>query len=159
MSRKVIIYKRKKQGKTDYSQRLNLLKSGKLRLVIRRFSNNILAQIIEYHPNGDKILITAHSNALKKLGWKHHKGNLSAAYLTGALCAKKAKENKIEEAVLDIGLQESIKGSAIFSALKGAVDAGLQIPHSKEIFPDETRIQGSSDEIKKNFEEVKGKLI
>ena len=35
-------YKRKKEGKTDYKQRILLLKSRKLRLVIRKSLNNIL---------------------------------------------------------------------------------------------------------------------
>jgi len=35
-----------------------------------------------------------------------------------------------------------VKGSRVFAALKGAVDAGLKVPHSESILPDESRIKG-----------------
>ena len=117
-------YKRKKEGKTDYKQRILLLKSRKLRLVIRKSLNNILLQIIEYSPDGDKILISTHSNQLKKFNWKFHRSNMPSAYLTGLLCGMKAKFKKIHEAVLDIGLSKNVKKTAIYAALKGAIDAG-----------------------------------
>jgi large subunit ribosomal protein L18 len=34
------------------------------------------------------------------------------------------------------------KGARVFAAIKGAIDAGLRIPASEEIFPDEARIRG-----------------
>ena len=40
------------------------------------------------------------------------------------------------------GLKASIKGSKVFAALKGAVDAGLEVPHGEFIFPDDERIRG-----------------
>ena len=33
---------------------------------MRRFSKNILAQVIEYNPDGDKVIVSAHTNELKK---------------------------------------------------------------------------------------------
>ena len=47
MRRKLLIlsYKRKREGKTDYRKRLKLLKSDKLRFVVRKSLNNILTQI------------------------------------------------------------------------------------------------------------------
>ena len=160
MSRLTLLtYKRKRQGKTNYKKRLALLKSNKPRFVVRRFSNSILAQIVIYKPSGDQVIVTARSNNLKKLGWAHHKGNLSAAYLTGTLCAKKAKEKDIQEAILDMGNHISVKGSAVYSALKGAIDAGLKIKHSKEVLPSEDRIKGKSPEIQKSFMEIKNKLL
>jgi len=80
MSRTVIPYKRKMKGKTDYKHRLNILKSGKLRLVVRKSINNILLQIIEYEPNGDRVLMSVHSSTLKKYGWASHRGNIPSAY-------------------------------------------------------------------------------
>jgi large subunit ribosomal protein L18 len=47
------------------------------------------------------------------------------------------------EAVLDIGLAASSSGSRVFAALKGMVDAGLDIPHSEEIIPSDDRISGA----------------
>jgi hypothetical protein len=43
---------------------------------------------------------------------------------------------------LDIGLNPPIKGSRIYAALKGVVDSGLDIPHSPDILPDDSRISG-----------------
>ena len=163
MRRKLLIlsYKRKREGKTDYRKRLKLLKSDKLRFVVRKSLNNILTQIVKYEPNGDKILVSVHSNQLKKFGWKYHRGNTPAAYLTGLLCALKAKKQNINEAILDLGLQSSIKNSICYAAVKGAIDAGLKIPVDKEILPQENRITGQfiSKEINQNFIETKNKIL
>jgi len=142
------------EGKTDYKKRLLLLKSKKPRLVIRKSLRNIQLQMISYGKDGDKVIVSSHSNQLKKFGWKYHNGNLSAAYLTGLIFGLKAKSKNIKEAVLDIGLYRSIKGSVLFAALKGAIESGLAIPHSKEILPDEKRIEN-----KDGFKEVKEKIL
>ena len=147
-------YKRKMEGKTDYKKRLLLLKSRKPRLVIRKSLRNIQLQLISYGKDGDKVLVSSHSNQLKKFGWKDHNGNISAAYLTGLIFGLKAKSKNIKEAVLDIGLYRSIKGSVLFAALKGAIESGLAIPHSKEILPNEKRIEN-----KDGFKEVKEKIL
>ena len=44
--------------------------------------------------------------------------------------------------ILDNGLQSSQSGSRVYAALKGVVDAGINVPCSKEIFPSEDRISG-----------------
>ena len=62
--------------------------------------------------------------------------------MTAYLCAKRALANGVESAILDIGLKSPIKGSKVFAALKGAVDAGLEIPHGDFIFPEDERIRG-----------------
>ena len=148
------LFRRKRNGKTDYKKRLILLKSRKPRLVIRKSLNNISVQIIEYSKIGDKVIISAHSNSLKKLGWKSHKGNISAAYLTGLMCGYKAQAKNIKEAVLDSGLAPSVKGSVIYSALKGVIDSKLKVPASETIFPKAEKI-----EQKGNFKEIKEKII
>ncbi|MBS3052013.1 MAG: 50S ribosomal protein L18 [Candidatus Aenigmarchaeota archaeon] len=135
-------FKRRREGKTDYHKRLGLLKSKKLRLVIRRSTNNIKAQIIEYNKDGDKILVSSSSSELKKLGWDYPTGNIPSAYLVGLLVGKKALKNKIEEVIVDMGLYRNIKGSRINSVLKGVLDAGLKVPHDPEILPSEDRIKG-----------------
>jgi large subunit ribosomal protein L18 len=156
MKRKLrTIYKRKRQGKTDYKKRLNLLKSRKPRFVVRRSLNNVQLQIISYGKTGDKILTSAHSNQLKKLGWKHHKSNASAAYLTGLIVGCKAKSQNIDEAILDLGLYRALKGSVLFAALKGALEADLKVPHSNEdIFPKKEKL-----EAKEGFKEIKEKIL
>ena len=135
-------FRRKREGKTNYKKRLKLLLANKPRLVIRPSLKNISAQIIEYHPKGDTVLVDAHSSQLKGYDWKYSKGNVPAAYLTGLLLGIKAKEKGIKEAILDMGLYSSVKGSRIFACLKGILDAGLDIPHSKDVLPQEQRIKG-----------------
>lgn len=135
-------YRRKRLGKTDYKTRLKLLKSGEMRLVIRRSLRNIWLQVVEFAPTGDKVVVSAHSRELRKLGWKGGTNNTPAAYLCGLLLAKKAKAKKILRAVLDLGLGVSVKGAVCYAALKGVVDGGVQVPHAKEILPDDKRIKG-----------------
>ncbi|PIN72259.1 50S ribosomal protein L18 [Candidatus Woesearchaeota archaeon CG10_big_fil_rev_8_21_14_0_10_45_5] len=138
---KTVVYRRKREGKTNYPKRIRLLSSRKPRLVVRKSLKNMHIQLISYTEKGDKVIASADSRELIKYGWNLNRGNLPAAYLTGLLIGKKAK-GKAEEAILDIGLQESIGGSKLYAALKGAVDAGMKIPHSNDIFPDEKRIRG-----------------
>ncbi len=137
--RYTVQFRRKREGRTNYKKRLELLKSGKLRLVVRPSLKNVVAQLVEYHKDGDKVVASAHSKELQELGWKANRGNIPAAYLTGYLLAKKTKK---KQAVLDIGNNTPIKGSRIFAVLKGAVDGGMKIPHDAKVFPSEERIQG-----------------
>ena len=139
---RVVMYARKRKGLTDYRKRLKLLLSNKPRLVVRRSLKNILAQVVEYNAEGDKIIVSSWSGELKGLGWKLGNGNLPSAYLVGVLVGKKAKEKGLSEMVLDMGLQNSIKGSRIYALVKGVVDAGINIPHSPEMLPDSARITG-----------------
>jgi large subunit ribosomal protein L18 len=134
--------KRIREGKTNYKKRYRYVLSGKPRLVVRKKNNIIIAQIVEYEPNGDKVLITKTTYDLRKLGYKGHLNNISAAYLLGYMIGKLAKSKGVEECILDIGLHTPHHGGAIFSVLKGAVDAGLNIPHDEVCFPSEERIQG-----------------
>lgn len=139
---KVVQHRRRRDGETDYRQRLRLLKSGNHRLVVRKSNTGVLCQIVDYYLKGDKVLVASKSTELLKIGWNGNLGNLPAAYLTGLLCGKKAVEAKIESAVLDLGLYKSVKGSRLYATLKGVVDGGLQVPHSEDVLPDENRIAG-----------------
>lgn len=135
-------FRRKRIGKTNYKQRLRLLKSKKPRFVIRPALKNITCQIIEYSPKGDKILFSIESKNLEKYGWKYSKSNIPAAYLTGFLIGIKA-QSKIKDVVADLGLSTLTKGSKIFACIKGLADAGIKIPHSDNNMPSEDRINGS----------------
>ena len=83
-------------------------------------------------PNGDEVLVAAHSNELKKYGWKAPTGNVPAAYLTGLLCGLKAKSKGVKAAILDIGLIAPTKGAKVFATLSGVLDAGVDVPHDEE---------------------------
>ena len=67
---RTILYRRKREGKTNYAKRLKLLISGKPRLVVRITNTKIIGQVVEFTGAGDKILAGADSYSLKKLGWK-----------------------------------------------------------------------------------------
>ena len=104
MKKRIIVqYRRKTEGRTDYYRRLSLLKSGKPRLVIRKTLKNIIIQLVEYVPNGDKIIVAYNTKSLTKLGWKHSNKNISAAYLGGLMIGKLALGKKTNEAILDLG--------------------------------------------------------
>ena len=124
--------RRRREGKTDYQARKALVLSGKPRLVARSTAKNIIAQIVAAKPCGDEVLSAAHSRELKKYGWKAATGNVPAAYLTGLLCGFKAKAKGVTEAVLDIGLVAPTKGSKVFAALRGVLDAGVAVPHDEK---------------------------
>jgi large subunit ribosomal protein L18 len=136
--------RRHRERKTDYRLRLKLLRSKKPRIVVRKSLKAIRVQFVEYSPQGDKILASAISNELaKEYGWKYSVSNTPAAYLTGLLAGKRAKEKGIEQGVLDIGLYPPTIGSTLFASLKGVLDAGIACPHDKAMLPKEERIFGS----------------
>ena len=142
----VVRTKRRRENKTNYRKRLNLLKSKSIRLVIRRSLNSVLVQFIKYEPSGDKTIASAHSNELKKFQWKAHLGNTPSAYLTGLLAGKKALEKNIKDAVLDAGINKKIKKSSVYSALKGVIDSGIKVPHKEDILPSKEQVEGKSIE-------------
>jgi large subunit ribosomal protein L18 len=151
--------RRHKEGRTDYRKRLRLLSSGLPRLVIRKSLKNIVAQLIEYTPGGDKVVAVASSQELQKqFGWNKARRNIPAAYLTGFLLSKKAQKKNIKKAISDIGLQSITKGSVLFSCVKGAVDGGLDVPHSDELMPPAERIQGKHIKSGMPFQETKTKI-
>ena len=113
----ILPFKRKREGKTHYKKRLKILLSNKFRLVVRKSLNGIRVSIVQYEANGDKILFTIDSQSLNKIGWKGNTGNLPSAYLTGMMLGKKAVQEGIREAILDMGLNNSTRGSRIYAAL------------------------------------------
>ena len=159
--RYTVRFRRSRAGKTNYHTRLALLKSRKPRLVIRKTNKYLNCQVIAYSAKGDTIIASAHSKQLKKLGWKHSCNNVSSAYLIGLMIGIAAKKAKTPEAIFDMGLYASVKGSVLYAALNGAVDAGLNVPHDKEVFPSEDRLQGKhtkAKDLSKDMEAIKKKL-
>jgi large subunit ribosomal protein L18 len=158
--KKFLEYRRKREGKTNYKSRLNLLKSNLVRIVVRKSLKNIIIQAVEYHPDGDKTILSATSKELKEFGWKGSGKNTPAAYLLGYLFGMKAKTKKIDGAILDKGLYPTRKGTFVFAVLKGVTDAGLNVPHDESIFPEESRIKGEhiSEETAKEFEHAKNNI-
>ena len=142
------------------------MKSKKPRLIIRKTNKQVILQIAEYSHKGDKLICGVNSNVLNKLGWKYSCKNLPACYLAGLLIGKKALTKKVKEAILDTGLQTPIAGSRIYAALRGAVDAGLKISASENIFPSQERLSGahiktffSSNKNQNQFSDYKKKKL
>lgn len=136
-------FKRQIKGKTDYRKRLELVKSRLPRIVVRKSLKNILVQLVEYGEKGDKIILSASTRELlKKYNLGISRKNIPSSYLTGLLIGKKAIKKNIKKAIFDTGFYRNIKGSKIYAILKGCLDAGLEIPHDKEILPNNDRILG-----------------
>ena len=135
-------YRRRREKKTDYTAR-RILATAKLpRFVVRISNKNILVQVIKSEIEGDYIIILASSHNLHDFGWLGSKKNATAAYLIGLIAGKKALATGIKTANLDIGLSRATKGSNIFAIVKGAIDAGLNIPSDSDMIPTPDKING-----------------
>jgi len=135
--------RRRREGKTNYHKRYKMIRSKGIRAVVRKTNRYIIIQFIYPTPIGDYTLTSAHSIELVKLfGWKGGTKNTPAAYLTGLLAGLRAKKLGILRAIPDIGLHRPVKGSKVFAALKGIIDAGIELPCSQDMFPSEERIKG-----------------
>ncbi|MFX1299692.1 MAG: 50S ribosomal protein L18 [Promethearchaeota archaeon] len=135
-------FRRRRESKTDYHARRRMVGSGRPRLVIRKTGTRIIVQLMEALPEGDRSIAVADSRQLKKFGWTAGVKNIPAAYLTGFLAGHRAINNGVTAAIVDIGLTKPIPGSRIFSAVRGVIDAGITIPCSDKMFPEEKRIRG-----------------
>lgn len=153
-------FRRRREGRTDYRHRAGLLKGGKHRAVVRRSNKHMTVQFVTYDSVGDRIVASAVSTELRQLGWTRSGRCTPGAYLTGYLAGKRALGKGVDEAVLDIGLREPVKGCDLFAALKGVVDAGVEIPHDEGMVPSEDRLKGKhmKDGTEGQFDEVKGKI-
>jgi large subunit ribosomal protein L18 len=155
-------FRRRRDGKTDYYQRTRLVVADVPRMVVRKTNRHIIVQLVTAEMDGDRTLVAANSAELEKYGYKGSTSNTPAAYLTGMLFAVKAKKAQQDRAILDIGLNRATHGARVFAALKGAVEAGLDIPHGESILPPDERVKGehiaaynkNSADIVKNVEQV-----
>jgi len=150
--------RRRLEAKTDYKARLALLKSEKPRIVIRKTNRHIIVQIVKSEIAQDKVLVGNTSKVLLSEGlpseFSGSLKSLGAAYLTGFLVGKQAIKLGINEAILDAGMNINIKNSRIYAALKGAIDAGLKVPHNEKVLPPIESIK--SEKISKIFDKIVG---
>jgi large subunit ribosomal protein L18 len=112
-------------------------------MVVRKTNRHIIIQLVTAEMDGDRTLIAANSAELETYGYKGSTSNTPAAYLTGMLFAVKAKKADHGRAILDIGLNRATPGARVFAALKGAVEAGLDVPHGEKILPSDERARGA----------------
>jgi len=139
-----------------------MLRSKRTRIVVRPSIKAIRVQFIDYSPEGDKIVASALSTELaKNFAWKHSFASTPAAYLTGLLAGKRAKEKGIEAAILDIGRYFPTPGGKLFASLKGVVDAGIECPFDEAMLPSEDRLMGKhlNKDLKPLIDEIKQKIV
>ncbi|KAK3697543.1 hypothetical protein QZH41_019782 [Actinostola sp. cb2023] len=144
------------------TQDKNKYNTPKYRMVVRFTNKDIICQIAYARIEGDIILAAAYSHELTRYGINVGLSNYAAAYCTGLLLARRlltklnlheiyagseevnGEEYNVESVdgspgafrcFLDVGLARTTTGARIFGALKGAVDGGLDIPHSMKRFP------------------------
>lgn len=156
-----VAFRRRREGRTDYRRRLALVKSGEHRMVVRKTLRNVTVQLVRYDETGDVVAAQAQATELADHGWTGYTENAPAAYLTGLLAAKRAKEAGVEKAILDIGRRPPVAGSNVFAALAGALDGGLKIPHGDGVLPHGTRLRGDhlgKPEAVQAFESARAKI-
>lgn len=143
-------------------QAKNKYNTPKYRMIVRITNTDCITQIAYARIEGDIVICSAYAHELPRYGVKVGLTNYAACYCTGLLLArrilKKLKLDSLYEgqteidgemfsvedvdegpgafrANLDIGLARTTTGARIFAAMKGAVDGGLDIPHSEKRFP------------------------
>ena len=144
-TRRRSIFRRRLSASTDYRRRLGLLKSGLPRAVVRVSNTRTTAQLTTWKADGDLVVATVTGSDLSsRFGWPAHasKKSVPASYLVGFALGKAALAAGHNEAVLDIGLAASTPGNRIYAALRGMVDAGLEVPHGDDVLPEDDRING-----------------
>ncbi|KAJ4730315.1 60S ribosomal protein L5 [Melia azedarach] len=161
------------------NQDKNKYNTPKYRFVVRFTNKDIIAQIVSANIVGDTVLASAYAHELPQYGLKVGLTNYAAAYCTGLLLARRVLkklemddeyEGNVEatgedfsveptenrrpfRALLDVGLLKTTTGNRVFGALKGALDGGLDIPHSDK------RFAGFSKDSKQLDAEVHHKYI
>jgi len=144
-------------------QAKNKYNTPKYRMIVRISNKDICCQIAYARIQGDVVIAAAYSHELPRYGVKVGLTNYAAAYCTGLLLARRLLnkfkldtlyegQTKVDgdeffvedldgdqpgafHACLDIGLARTSTGARIFGAMKGAVDGGIDIPHSQKRFP------------------------
>lgn len=132
--------KRIRERKTNYHKRSSLLLSKRRFITIKITNQNVLTQLLEPSITGDKVITSAHSTNLAKIGWKGSLNSLPACYLTGLLLGKKAKSKGVDNAILYTGKDKYTE--RVSACLKGIIDSGIETPSSEDSFPSNERISG-----------------
>ena len=119
-------------------------------------NENTQVQVLTPGMTGDTVIASAHSRYLLKQGWKGSRKNLSAAYLTGYIAGKRAIKKGVKGAIMYTGTRRYTQ--RIAAALKGVVDAGMEIPADEETFPPESRINGEHLKVKNEVQKIRSAI-
>jgi len=150
------ILRRLREEKTNYKKRKLMLMSRADFITVQISNENTLVQIHKPQFTGDMVVASAHSRFLISKGWKGSRKNVPAAYLTGYLAGKKALSKGTKGAILYSGTRKYTQRMA--AALKGVIDAGLEIPASEETFPSDERINGEHLKVKNDIAKIKSAI-
>ncbi len=147
------ILRRLREEKTNYKKRGTMLMGKRDFITVNISNENTLVQILKPGMSGDKVVASAHSRYLLEKGWKGSRKSIPAAYLTGYLAGKKALGQGAKDAILYTGTKKYTQRMA--AALKGVIDAGVQVPASEETFPSDDRINGEYLTVKNEISQIK----
>ena len=150
------ILRRLREEKTNYRKRGTMLMGKRDFIAVTISNQNTQVQVLTPGMTGDKVVSSAHSRYLIGKGWKGSRKSVSAAYLTGYLAGKKALSKGAKDAILYTGTKRYTQRMA--AALKGVIDAGLEVPASEETFPSEDRINGEHLTIKNDIPKMKSTI-
>jgi len=144
--------RRRKEYKTDYKKRFELLKGSLPRIIFRKTNRYLIAQYVVSKEAQDKIIFGIDSKELLKYGWSEKESikSIPASYLTGYLFGKKP--------IVDFGMTRVLHKTKVYAFIKGLIDSGIKIECEKENFPDESRIKGEHLKNKISFDEIKSKM-
>ena len=130
---------------------------GKRDFVTVNITNeNTQVQILTPGMTGDTVVASAHSRYLLEKGWKGSRKSVPAAYLTGYLAGKKAMGKGAKGAIMYTGTRRFTQRMA--AALKGVIDAGLEVPADPETFPANERINGEHLTVKNEVSKIKSAI-
>ena len=136
-------FRRRRDGLTDYKVRLALLKGNRPRAVVRFTQKRVRVAITDFDPRGDRVRAAADSWELRQVGFPTTGlASTPASYLTGYLAGLRAKSQGTTDAVFDTGLRRPTAGGRLLGALKGLLDAGVDIPHGEASMPTPDRLGG-----------------
>lgn len=150
------ILRRLREEKTNYKKRKLVLMSRRDFITVQISNENTLVQIHKPELTGDKVVASAHSRFLLQKGWKGSRKNVPAAYLTGYLAGKKALSKGIKDAILYSGTRKYTQRMA--AALKGVIDAGLEVPAGEDALPSQERINGDHLKVKNDVAQIKSTI-
>jgi len=136
------MYRRRREGKTDYRLRKKIVISHLPFVAIRVSNKNILLQIIKAETNGDTILGSAQSKQLQKFGWPFTRKSIPASYLCGLMLGLRVKDKIGSRVIVYMGVEPYIIASRAAAAIKGLVDSGLKVEANPKSFPEDEKIRG-----------------
>ncbi len=150
------ILRRLREEKTNYKKRGTMLMGKRDFITVNISNENTQVQILTPGIEGDKVIASAHSRYLLEKGWKSSRKSVPAAYLTGYLAGKKAIGKGAKGAILYTGTRRFTQRMA--AALKGIIDAGLEVPADPESFPADERINGEHLTVKNEVSKIKSAI-